>query len=161
MKQTASNLTTSFLKQIKDLETLIESRVKTAEATSKTEILNQAEIITNKVKEVDTRILNLINDNVNKIKELSDITIANKSLQEKSLTEEKQLLINKISDTASNAITNVADLKKYTDGRIDQTEKEYKQHILAVEFFADNPHKYPRTSSIIKSLSRKQLDNLS
>ena len=153
MKQTASNLTTSFLKQIKDLETLIESRVKTAEATSKTEILNQAEIITNKVKEVDTIILNLINDNVNKIKELSDITAANKLLQEKSLTEEKQLLINKISDTASNAITNVADLKKYTDGRIDQTEKEYKQLILAVEQFADNPHKYPQNSSIIKSLT--------
>ena len=86
---------------------------------------------------------------------------ANKSLQEKSLAEEKQLLINKISDSASNAITNVADLKKYTDTRIDKTEKEYKQQLLAVEFFADNPHKYPRTSSLIKSLSQKQLDNLS
>ena len=75
----------------------------------------------------------MINDNEKKIKELSEITAANKSLQEKSLAEEKQLLINKISDSASNAITNVADLKKYTDGRIDKTEKEYKEQILAVE----------------------------
>ena len=75
----------------------------------------------------------MINDNEKKIKELSEITAANKSLQEKSLAEEKQLLINKISDSASNAITNVADLKKYTDSRIDKTEKEYKEQILAVE----------------------------
>ena len=75
----------------------------------------------------------MINDNEKKIKELSEITAANKSLQEKSLAEEKQLLISKITDAASNAIKNVADLKKYTDTRIAKTEKEYKQQILAAE----------------------------
>ena len=56
MKQTEKNLTASFLKQIKDLQTMIESRV----MTCKTDIFNQVEIITNKVKvmmskqEVDT-----------------------------------------------------------------------------------------------------------
>ena len=115
MKQTETNLAASFLKQIKDLETLLETRVKTAEATSKADTLNHAEIITNKVKEGDKIIKILIEENQKKIKDLSEVTEANKFLQEKSLTEEKQLLINKISDAASNAIKNVADLKKYSD----------------------------------------------
>ena len=94
---------------------MIEARVKTAEATSKADTLNHAEIITNKVKEGDRIIKILIEENQMKIKDLSDITAANKSLQEKSLAEEKQLLISKITDSASNAIKNVADLKKYSD----------------------------------------------
>ena len=47
---------------------------------------------------------------------------ANKSLQESSLTDEKLLLMSKIEE-----------LKTYTDGRIDKTEEEYKEQILAVE----------------------------
>ena len=115
LKQTETNLAASFLKQIKDLETMIEARVKTAEATSKADTLNHAEIITNKVKEGDKIIKTLIEENQKKIRDLSEVTAANKSLQEKSLAEEKQLLISKIMDAASNAIKNVADLKKYSD----------------------------------------------
>ena len=115
LKQTETNLAASFLKQIKDLETLLETRVKTAEATSKADTLNHAEIITNKVKEGDKIIKILIEENQKKIRDLSEVTAANKSLQEKSLAEEKQLLISKITDSASTAIKNVADLKKYSD----------------------------------------------
>ena len=87
LKQTETNLAASFLKQIKDLETMIEARVKTAEATSKADTLNHAEIITNKVKEGDKIIKTLIEENQKKIRDLSEITAANKSLQERSLTE--------------------------------------------------------------------------
>ena len=56
LKQTETNLAAAFLKLIKDLETKIEARVKTAEAASKVDTLNQAEIITKQVKEGGTRI---------------------------------------------------------------------------------------------------------